>query len=171
MSTFAKYFWVFVLAAGPILEVRASIPWGYFCNLPAVAVFFISLAGNMLPVPFIVVFIRRIFDWMKTKWAWMGKLAQKMEDRAMKKKGMVEKYELFGLVLLVGIPLPGTGAWTGSLIAAMLGLKRWKAYLAIFAGSILAALIVTLVIYGGGSLLFSDQEATQRFLEKLLTQG
>ena len=139
--------------------------------MPPVAVFFISLAGNMLPVPFIVVFIRRIFQWMKSKCEWMRKLAQKMEERAMKKKNVVEKYELLGLFVLVGIPLPGTGAWTGSLIAALLDLKRWQAYLAIFAGSILAALIVTLVVYGGGSLIFSDQEATQSFLKKLLTQG
>ena len=106
----------------------------------------ICIIGNIIPIPFILLFIRKIFQWMK-KLPFFAKLIGKLEDRAMKKSDSIKKYEFWGLVLFVGIPLPGTGAWTGSLIAA-LEIDFKKAVLAELLGIIIATVIVSLVSYG-----------------------
>jgi uncharacterized membrane protein len=112
----------------------------------------ISVIGNMIPVPFIIVFIRSIFKWMRTKSNRLDALVTRMEDKASLKAEKVQKYEKFGLFIFVAIPLPGTGAWTGALIAAMLDMRLKSAVPMIFLGVVGAGFIVTLLTLGVISL-------------------
>ncbi len=146
---------VFVISMVPILELRG----GLLASSPAlldVAILKaipICIIGNLLPIPFILLFIKRIFQWMK-KYRGLGKIARWFEEKAMSKKDRIERYEFWGLVLFVGIPLPGTGAWTGSLIAALLDLDFKKAIAAIFVGIIIATVIMSCISYGLLGTLF-----------------
>ena len=115
----------------------------------------LCIIGNIIPVPFILLLITPIFAWMKgTKL--FKPMVEKLEAKAMSKSDKIEKYEFWGLVLFVGIPLPGTGAWTGSLIAALLGMKFKKAFPAVIIGILMATVIMTIVSYGllGGITIF-----------------
>lgn len=117
-----------------------------FLNVPMWRAIPICIIGNLIPVPFILLFITKIFTWLKgTKH--LKPFVEKMENRAMNKKEQIEKYEFWGLLLFVGIPLPGTGAWTGSLIAALLGIKFKKAFPAVCLGILLASFIMTVLSY------------------------
>ena len=107
----------------------------------------ISVIGNILPIPFILLFIKKIFQWLRPTKI-MGPIVCKLEDKAMNKSSALDKGEFIGLMLFVGIPLPGTGAWTGSLIAALLGIDIKKASLSILIGVAMATTIVSLVMYG-----------------------
>ena len=109
--------------------------------------------GNLLPIPFIIVFIRKIFKWMQSKSPWLANIVAKLEAKADKKKAQVLKYEFWGLMLFVAIPLPGTGAWTGALIAAMLDMQLKRALPAIAVGVLTAAIIVTAATYGVAALV------------------
>ena len=102
-----------------MIELRASIPMGCGMGLPAWQVYIAAVLGNMLPVPFIVVFIRRIFEFLRKHWKKLGSLVDRIEARALKKSERVRQFEILGLMLFVAIPLPGTGAWTGALVAAL----------------------------------------------------
>ena len=140
----------------PIVELRgALLVAGPILGVPVVEAIPLSIIGNIVPVPFILLLITPIFAWMKgTKK--LKPLVEKLEARAMSKKDQIEKYEFWGLVLFVGIPLPGTGAWTGSLIAALLGIKFKKAFPAIMLGICMATVImwfVSYVLLGGVHLL------------------
>ena len=140
----------------PIVELRgALLVAGPILGVPVAEAIPLSIIGNIVPVPFILLLITPIFAWMKgTKK--LKPLVEKLETRAMSKKDQIEKYEFWGLVLFVGIPLPGTGAWTGSLIAALLGIKFKKAFPAIMLGICMATVImwfVSYVLLGGVHLL------------------
>ena len=116
-------------------------------NINITRALWICIIGNIIPVPFILLLITPIFNWMKgTKH--LKPFVERMEARAMKKSDQIEKYEFWGLVLFVGIPLPGTGAWTGSLLAALLGMKFKKAFPAVLLGIALASVIMSIVSYG-----------------------
>ena len=131
----------------PIVELRGGIPLARILNLPLSEAILFSVIGNILPIPFILLFINKIFDWLRpTKH--LGKLIVKLETRAMNKSGTIKKMEFWGLVLFVGIPLPGTGGWTGSLIAALLKVDLKKASLAILCGIAMSATIMSLIAYG-----------------------
>lgn len=131
----------------PILELRGGLLAASLLKIaPAVAVP-LCIIGNIIPIPFILLFIRQIFKWMKNFKIFRG-LIQKLEDRAMGKSDTIKKYEFWGLLLFVGIPLPGTGAWTGSLIASLLNVDIKKSSLAIFCGIIMATIIMYIVSYG-----------------------
>jgi len=132
----------------PVLELRASIPMGLAMDLPAVQVWFVSMIGNMVPVPFIMVFVRRILEWMKNKEGWLGKIESFLEEKAAKGASKFYSYTMFGLFIFVAIPLPGTGAWTGALVAAMLNLRIKNSVLTIFAGVLAASLIVLCISAG-----------------------
>ena len=132
----------------PILEVRGSVPFGVGMDLPLIPVLLVSIFGNMIPVPFIILFIRKIFEWMKKKSQKLGSVAQKLEERAAKKGDVLVKYEMLGLFILVAIPLPGTGAWTGALVAAMFNLRLKNALPAISLGVVAAGLIMSIVSWG-----------------------
>ena len=108
----------------------------------------ISIVGNLVPVPFIILFIRKIFQWMRRHMPRLEKLVSRMEEKAEKHKDLVTKWEFWGLLILVAIPLPGTGAWTGALVAALMDLRLKKSFPAIFTGVVIAGLIVTGITYG-----------------------
>ena len=148
MNLFLRYLSVFGMAMLPVLELRGSVPWGVAQNLNYALVLIISILGNMLPVPFIILFIRKIFEWMKQKSTRLASIAEKLEARAHSKGNMLVKYEMLGLFILVAIPLPGTGAWTGALVASFFDLRMKNALPAIFLGVVTAGLIMTLVSYG-----------------------
>lgn len=148
-----KYLMVLGVAALPVLELRGAIPYGVAMDLPIPAVLAVSIIGNMIPVPFIIIFMRRILEWMKKKSVRLRNLATKLEERAKKKGEILVKYELLGLFILVAIPLPGTGAWTGSLIAALFRLRIKYAFPAILGGVIAAGLIMSFLSYGVGWIL------------------
>lgn len=131
----------------PIIELRGGIPLARLLELPLSQAIFFSVLGNIIPIPFILLFIRKIFDWLRpTKH--VGKLVVKLENRAMKRSSGVSKAEFWGLMVFVGVPLPGTGGWTGALIAALLEIDIKKASLAILCGIAMAATIVAFIAYG-----------------------
>ena len=143
----------FLMAMVPVVELRGAIPYGVIAGLSVPAAFIIAVIGNILPVPFLVVFTRKVFEWLRTKSGWLDRFVCRMEAKAENKKDVVLKYEFWGLVLLVAIPLPGTGAWTGALVAAMMDMRLKRAMPAIILGVIIAGIIVTSITYGAGALL------------------
>ena len=138
---------VFLISILPIVELRGSIPVGYSLGLPWNVKMIASIIGNMLPVPFILLFVVKAFEFMK-KHNIMKGLVEKLEKRAMSRSESVANKEFWGLMIFVAIPLPGTGAWTGALIAALLGLNPKKSFLAVLLGVVVAAFLVTLGVYG-----------------------
>ena len=132
----------------PVLELRAAIPVGCSLGLPALECALAAIIGNLIPVPFIILFIRKVFDFLRKHWPPMGRLVDKLEAKAESKKPIVQKYAILGLTLLVAIPLPGTGAWTGALVAAMLDIRLKRAIPCILLGVVIAAAVVTMVSYG-----------------------
>jgi len=153
MNLLIKYLSVLGIAALPVFELRGAVPYGVAMDLPLLSVLTVSVIGNMIPVPFIILFIRRILAWMKTKSRRLRALAEKLEARAHAKGDILVKYETFGLFILVAIPLPGTGAWTGSLVAALFNLRMKNALPAIFLGVVAAGLIMSVVSYGVDMLI------------------
>ena len=138
---------VFFTSMLPLIELRGGIVLGRLLKIPPQEAIPIAMIGNIIPIPFILLFIRKIFDLMRpTKH--FGKLVCKLENRAMSKSDGVQKAEFLGLILFVGIPLPGTGGWTGALIASLLEIDIKKASVAIFLGICLAALIMSVLSYG-----------------------
>ena len=137
----------FFISMIPLLELRGGLLAASLLKIPAVTAIPLCIAGNIIPIPFILLFIRKIFKVMKKTKIFRG-LIQKLEDRAMGKSDQVKKYEFWGLTLFVGIPLPGTGAWTGSLIASLLEIDIKKSSLAILTGIIMATVIMYVVSYG-----------------------
>lgn len=146
---------VFIISMIPILELRGGLLAASpaLLNVPILRAVPICIIGNLIPVPFILLFIKAIFNWMK-KFRKLGKIAEWFENKAMSKKDKIEKYEFWGLVLFVGIPLPGTGAWTGSLIAALLNIDFKKAILAVLIGIAMATVIMSCISYGLLGVLF-----------------
>lgn len=143
-----KEFIVFLISMVPILELRGGLiaAGPAILDVPMWQAIPICIIGNLLPVPFILLLITKIFDWMKgTKK--LKPMVERLEAKAMSKSANIEKYEFWGLVAFVGIPLPGTGAWTGSLIAALLGVRFRKAFPAVVLGVLIAAVIMTILSY------------------------
>ena len=143
----------FLMAMVPVVELRGAIPYGVIAGLDVHEAFLLAVIGNLVPIPFLVVFTRKVFEWLRTKSEWLDRLVHILEAKADKNKVLVERYKFFGLMLLVAIPLPGTGAWTGALVAAMLDMRLKRAMPAIIVGVIVAGVIVTSVTYGAGALL------------------
>ena len=141
------------MAMVPVVELRGAIPYGVIAGLSVPAAFIIAVIGNLVPIPILVVFTRKVFEWLRAKSEWLDSIVRRLEAKADDKKEIVQKYEFWGLVLLVAIPLPGTGAWTGALVAAMMDMRLKRAMPAIILGVIIAGVIVTTVTYGAGALL------------------
>lgn len=137
---------VFVISMIPILELRGGLLAASLLKIPETTAIPICIIGNIIPIPFILLFIRQIFKVLK-KTKLFGGLVQRLEKRAMGKSDKIRRYEFWGLLLFVGIPLPGTGAWTGSLIASLLEIDIKKSSLAIFCGIIMATVIMYIVSY------------------------
>lgn len=138
----------FLISMLPVVELRGGLPAGVAMGLPIPAAFLASFLGNMLPVPFIVLFIRRIFKWIRVHIPRLGSMVDKLEQKAYAKSDKVLQYETWGLLIFVAIPLPGTGAWTGALIAALLDFRLKRAVPVITCGVLIAGLIITALTYG-----------------------
>lgn len=137
---------VFIVSMIPILELRGSILAAGFLKMEFLSTFVIAVIGNMLPIPFILIFIDRIFAYLKK--TRFSSAVEKLESRAMARSGQIKKYGRWGLLLFVGIPLPGTGAWTGALIASLLRMKKRESLPFIFMGVVMAGLIMSLLSFG-----------------------
>ncbi|MEG0756078.1 MAG: small multi-drug export protein [Oscillospiraceae bacterium] len=144
-----EWLYTALMAMVPVVELRGAIPFGVgVLKLGIWPSFLASVVGNMIPVPFIIVFIRRIFKWMRQRMPKFDVLVDKLERKAHLKGQMVQKYRFLGLCILVAIPLPGTGAWTGALVAAFLDMPLKKALPSIFVGVVLAGIIVSALTMG-----------------------
>ena len=152
MLSLKNYLWVFFLSMVPVLELRAAIPIGATLGLEWVANYLICVIGNMIPVPIILLFVRHVLEWMK-KIPHLDKIALRVENKAQKNTPKVQKYASLGLLIFVALPLPGTGAWTGALVAAMLDMRMKYAIPSIFCGVLIAGLIMSLASYGLVSFL------------------
>lgn len=144
---FGKEISVFLISLMPILELRGGLIAAALLDVNPVASYIISIIGNIIPVPFILWFINRILDWMR-KGKRLSKIAKWLDKKVEKHKGQIEKFGFWGLVFFVGIPLPGTGAWTGCLIASVLEMDRKKAFLAAMIGIFMASIIMMLLSFG-----------------------
>ena len=142
----------FLVAMVPVVELRGAIPFGVVRGLNLWTAIIASMLGNLIPVPFIILFIRKIFAWMRAHMPKLDGLVIRMEKKAEKNRAAVEKYAFWGLVILVAIPMPGTGAWTGALVAAMMEIRLKRAFPAIAIGVAIAGVIVSVITYGAQAI-------------------
>ncbi len=142
-----KLLMCFGVAMVPVLELRGAIPMGVAAGLSPLSACAAAILGNLLPVPFIILLTRRVFAWLRRFPKWHGRITA-LERRAPLKGRLVRTYRLAGLVLLVAIPLPGTGAWTGALVAALLDIRLRTAIPAILLGLLIAGGIITALTAG-----------------------
>ena len=139
----------FILSLMPIIELRGGIIAGRALGLAPLPTFIICYIGNILPVPFILWLIKRIINWLgNSNINLLKKFVNSLNQKVKDKKGQIEKYGFWGLVLFIGIPLPGTGAWTGCLIAAMLDMDKKKSFIAAMIGVLMAGIIISILSIG-----------------------
>ena len=149
LETVGRELCVFFCSMLPIIECRGAVPLGFALGLPWWQTALFALAGNLLPVPFILLFIRAILRWMgKSRIKFFQKLVGWLNRKVEKHKGTIEKYSYWGVMIFVAIPFPGTGAWTGALVAALLDIRLRHAIPAIFVGLLMAAAITLAVTMG-----------------------
>lgn len=146
-TALGKWMMTFGMAMVPVVELRGAIPVGVAAGLPPAAACATAVLGNLLPVPFIMLLVRRVFDWLRGT-RFFGPKISWLERRAHLKGRLVRKYRLLGLTVLVAIPLPGTGAWTGALVASVLDIRMRDAIPAIFLGLVIAGGIITVLTMG-----------------------
>ena len=144
----SKFLLTLLTAIVPVIELRGAIPVGVGFGLHPAAAYIAAVIGNMLPVPVIILFVRKIFAWLRKKSPWLEGKVTWLETRAEKKAGLIYKYELLGLLIFVAVPLPGTGALTGALIAALLDIRLKAAFPVILGGVAIAGVIVTCISCG-----------------------
>ena len=142
-----KYLYTFFISMLPIIELRGAIPVGAASGLPWYINYLLCCIGNMLPVPFILFFVQYVLNFMK-RIRHLDRIAFWVEEKAEKYKGQVTKYATWGLLLFVAVPLPGTGAWTGSLVAAFIKMDKKTAFFSVLGGVLIAGVIITLISYG-----------------------
>ena len=148
-DTLGAHFGVMICSMIPIIELRGAIPLGAWLEMPWWQNYLLSVLGNMIPVPFILLFINKFIAWMsRSKIKFFNKIGTWLAEKAEKNRGKIEKYSFWGVCLFVAVPLPVTGAWTGSLVAATIGIKGWKAFLSCLLGVMIAGVIMTLASYG-----------------------
>lgn len=156
MELFDAEFWAacgrtLLMAVVPVVELRGALPYGMACGLPVWAAYIAAVLGNLLPVPFLLLLLRRVFALLR-RFPWLGERVDALERRAHLKGRKVRKYRLLGLVLLVAVPLPGTGAWTGALVADVLDIRARHALPAIAAGVLIAGGLVAAASCGVASV-------------------
>ena len=144
---YGKEVLIFIISMIPILELRGGLIAASLLGVNYIKSFIICIIGNIIPIPFILWLITPIFNWLKQRKLFKG-FIEKLENRAIKKKDKIEKLKYIGLLLFVGIPLPGTGAWTGCLIAALLNMDKKKSFIYATLGVILAGIIMLFFSYG-----------------------
>lgn len=148
-ETVGPHFSVLFCSMIPIIELRGAIPMGAALGLPWWQNYLISVVGNMLPVPIILLFVRGVLDWMAaSKIKLFASVAHWVNAKAEKNRAKIERYSFWGVALFVAIPLPATGAWTGSLVAATIEMRFWKAMLSALIGVMIAGGVMTLASYG-----------------------
>ena len=147
-----KYLANLIISMIPVIELRGAIPIGVSLGLSHAEAMGISIIGNMLPVPFIILFIRPIFRWMTRKSGKLARLAEKLETKAEGKWDKIHRYQFFALTIFVAIPLPGTGAWSGALIAAVMNMRLRNALPSILLGVLIAGILVSGITYGFTSI-------------------
>lgn len=153
METLSGEFTLTVLVSMvPVVELRGGIPFGVAAGLPVWAACVAAVIGNLIPVPFIIVYIRRIFQWMRQRLPKLNRVVDRLEEKAHLKGARVNKYKYLGLAVFVAIPLPGTGAWTGALAAAFLDMPLRKAIPSVVAGVVAAGLAISVLTFGVASL-------------------
>ncbi len=143
----SRIFIMLGISATPLVELRGAIPYGATVGVPFWENLILCTIGNMIPIPFIILFIRKIFDWMRARKILERQITW-LEQRVLRKSDVVKKYELVGLIIFVAIPLPGTGAWSGALLAALMDIRLRSAVPAILLGVIIAGFLVGGVSYG-----------------------
>lgn len=152
-TTAGKFTLTILVSMIPVVELRGGIPFGVASGLPVWTAFWAAVAGTLIPTPFIIVYIRRVFQWMRNRLPRLGRLVETLEHKAHLKGRRVSRYKYLGLILFVAIPLPGTGAWTGSLAAAFLDIPLRRAMPSVAIGVIVAGTIISVLAYGVTSLL------------------
>lgn len=146
---YGKEILVFIISLMPILELRGGLLAAALLGLDPILAYIISIIGNVLPVPFILFLIVKILEWMRNcKLGFFNKIANWLNEKVEKNKGQIEKLGYWGLLLFVGVPLPGTGAWTGTLLAAVLNMDKKKSFFTIMAGVFMASIIMMILSYG-----------------------
>lgn len=138
---------IFIISLLPILELRGGLLAATLLEVEFVRAAIICIIGNILPIPIVLLFLKFVLD-ILSKWSVTKKLVNWLEKKVDEKREQIDKYGYLGLILFVGIPLPGTGAWTGALLAVMLGLNRKKSFLCIVLGVLMAAVIMSVLSYG-----------------------
>lgn len=151
-TQFGEFTFTVLVSMIPVVELRGGIPFGVAAGLPVWAAYLAAVIGNLIPVPFIIVYIRRIFQWMRERMPGLNSVVDALERKAHLKGRKVSKYKYLGLAIFVAIPLPGTGAWTGALAAAFLDMPLRKAMPSVVAGVVTAGLVISFLTYGVASL-------------------
>ena len=147
-----EFIWTMLVSMVPVVELRGGIPFGVAAGLPVWLAWLAAVIGNMIPVPFIIVYIRRVFQWMRRKLPRFNGMVDKLEQKAHLKGNAVTKYKYLGLAIFVAIPLPGTGAWTGALVAAFLDMPLRKALPSILVGVLAAGIAISILTFGIASI-------------------
>ncbi|MBQ8741822.1 MAG: small multi-drug export protein [Clostridia bacterium] len=149
LETVGKELCVFFCSMLPIIELRGAIPLGAVLGVPWWLNYILAVLGNILPVPFILLFIKKVLKWMtSSKIAFFNKIGTILTDKADKNRTRIERFSFWGVCIFVALPLPMTGAWTGSLVAAVIDMKFWKALLSCFIGVLIAGVLMSLASYG-----------------------
>lgn len=151
-TLFGQMTFTSLMSMVPVVELRVGIPFGVALGLNHWEAFLAAVIGNIIPLPFIVVYIRSIFQWMRRHLPSLDSLVDKLERKAHLKGRKVSKYKYLGLLIFVAIPLPGTGGWTGALAAAFLDMPLRRALPALVAGVFIAGFLVTGITYGFTSI-------------------
>ena len=147
-----EFIWTMLVSMVPVVELRGGIPFGVAAGLPVWLAWLAAVIGNILPTPFIIVYIRRVFQWMRRRMPRFNGVVDKLEQKAHLKGKSVTKYKYLGLAIFVAIPLPGTGAWTGALAAAFLDMPLRKALPSIIAGVLVAGIAISILTFGIASI-------------------
>ena len=151
-TTEGKCLLTMLVSMVPIIELRGGLPFGVALGLPYYLAFPAAVIGNIIPAPFIIVYIRRVFAWIRQRLPWWDSKITVLEEKAHLKGRMVQKYSAIGLCVMVAIPLPGTGAWTGALVAAILDMRLKKAMPAVILGVLTAGTIMLTLTHVGINL-------------------
>ena len=144
MTLLTKYIIVFFVSMVPLIELRGAVPIGTGLGLPWSTTLIVSIIGNCIPIPIILIFVKSVLTWMRgCKVKLFCKISNWLHEKAEKNRAKIDKYAAWGLFIFVAIPLPGTGAWTGALVASLFDMPKGKAMLSISAGVVSAGLIMT----------------------------
>ena len=138
---------IFIISMMPILELRGGMLAASLLHVDFLRALCICIIGNLLPIPFILIFLEKVMEIFE-KWSVTSKVVKWLEKKVDNKRSQIDKYGYLGLILFVGIPLPGTGAWTGTLVAIMLGLNKKKSFICILIGVLMASIIMSILSYG-----------------------